>query len=195
MKHDTLKRTNIKSSNGGVHASCFMLRDQGFTLVELVVAIAVFATVVTLVSSIFVSSVGSQRKNINNQDVLDNGRYVLETMGRAIRQGIITQPPSDATQSTIQLNHPTKGVVVYQLDNGQVKETSGGNTTTLSSSNVTVQKLTFAVQGNSAPPSDTNQPRVTISISIKSTQSTSGTDSIINLQTTVTPRNLQAPTE
>ena len=162
-------------------------RQEGFTLVELVVAIAVFATVVTVVSSIFVSSVGSQRKNINNQDVLDNARYVLETMSRAVRQSTVVT--GNGTGSTLTINHPTKGVKTYILENNQVKESVGGNVAALSSSNVSVQGLTFVVQGNGS--TDNIQPKVTLSISLKSSQGASDTESIANLQTTLTPRNLQ----
>lgn len=161
--------------------------NKGFTLVELVVAIAVFATVVTVVSSIFVSSVGSQRKNINNQDVLDNARYVLETMSRAVRQSTVVT--GNGTGSTLTINHPTKGVMTYILENNQVKESVGGNAAALSSSNVSVQGLTFVVQGNGS--TDNIQPKVTLSISLKSSQGASDTESTANLQTTLTPRNLQ----
>lgn len=182
-KRDTNIRIRANDTNENSRA--------GFTLVELIVAIAVFATVVTLVSSIFVSSVGSQRKNMNNQDVLDNGRYVLETMGRAIRQStIVTSDGTISGAAGLTINHPTKGLAVrYFLEGGQVKETSGGNTTTLSSSNVSVQGLTFVVQGNGS--TDNTQPRVVISLSLKNSQGLSATENVINLQTTVTPRNLQ----
>lgn len=159
----------------------------GFTLVELVVAIAVFAAVITVVSSIFVSSVGSQRKNVNNQDVLDNARYVLETMGRAIRQSVIVT--GNGTGSTLTVNHPTKGVITYVLDNNQIKESIGGNAVALSSSNVSIQNLTFVVQGNGS--TDNTQPKITISVSLKNSQGAPGAESTANLQTTITPRNLQ----
>lgn len=175
LKHGT--------SKDRFHVSCFRMRERGFTLVELVVAIAVFATVVTVVSSIFVSSVGSQRKNINNQDVLDNARYVLETMGRAIRQSDIVTGDGPALALTI--THPTKDLVTYTLENNQIKE-SGKS---ISSSNVSVQSLNFVVKGNDS--GDGLQPRVTISISLKNTQSAPGVESTANLQTTITPRVLQ----
>lgn len=157
--------------------------NKGFTLIELIVAMAVFATVITVVSSIFVSSVGSQRKNVNQQEVLENARYVLETISRSIRQSTVVT--SDSTSSSLSLSHPTKGAVAYTLNNGQILE----NGTALSSGGITVERLSFIIQGNSA--TDNIQPRVTISISLKDNQAQAGTASAINLQTTVTPRNLQ----
>ncbi len=162
-------------------------KSEGFTLIELIVAMAVFATVVTIVSSIFVSTVGSQRKNVNQQAVVENARYVLETISRAIRQS--TVQTSDGTSSVLAINHPIKGVVTYQLDNGQIKESDAGNpASALSSSEVSVEKLSFIVKGKGP---DFTQPRVTIIIGIKNTEAGVSTASAINLQTTVTPRNLE----
>ena len=148
---------------------------------------AVFAATITIASSIFVSSVGSQRKNINQQEVLDNARFVLETMGRAIRQSTVLTCPDQAvcTADTISLNHPVKGPVTYQLSNGQILESS----TALSSAGVVVERLSFTILGNSL--TDNNQPRVVISVSLKNSSPTPGVEDSIDLETTVTPRNLQ----
>ena len=159
----------------------------GFTLVELIVAIAVFAVTVTIASSIFVSSVGSQRKNINQQEVLDNARFVLESMGRAVRQSTVLTCPDQAscTANSISLNHPVKGAVTYQLTNAQIME----NGIALSSAGVSVERLDFTVLGNGL--SDNNQPRVVIVVSLKNLNPEPNTQSLIDLQTTITPRNLQ----
>ena len=160
-------------------------RQAGFTLVELIVAVGVFAAVVVAVSTIFTSVVNSQRKNVNNEEVLDNARFVLENMARAIRQSMITVPAVGGSASGITINHPIKGVIAYSLDNGHIKE----NTVDLTSDSVFVDNLTFTVSGNS--PSDGVQPRVTISISLRNKNQKPGTDTNINLQTTVTLRTLQ----
>ena len=165
-------------------------KSEGFTLIELIVAMAVFSTVITIVSSIFVSTVGSQRKNVNQQEVLENARYVLEIMGRAIRQSNVQTPntPSGGSSSLI-ITHPIKGSITYQLDNGQIKETSGGITDALTSSDVLVEKLSFIVQGKGV--GDSTQPRVTIIISLSNVQPGVNANSI-KLQTTITPRNLDS---
>ncbi|MDP3800011.1 MAG: prepilin-type N-terminal cleavage/methylation domain-containing protein [bacterium] len=163
-------------------------KSKGFTLIELIVAMAVFSTVVTIVSSIFVSTMGSQRKNVNQQEVLENARYVLEIMARSIRQS--TVQTTDGTSSVLAINHPVKGLITYQLDSDQIKESTGVNPAlALSSSEVIIDKLSFIVQGNSL--SDNAQPRVVIVVSLRNTEVGANIASSINLQTTVTPRNLQ----
>lgn len=159
--------------------------NEGFTIVELLVAVAVFSIVVMVVSGVFVSSVGSQRKNINNQEVLDNARFVLEAVGRSVRQSDITT--ADGTGSTLVVNHPIKGAITYSLDDtaGQVLENGVG----LSAGSVFVERLTFVVGGSAA--TDLLQPRVSISLGIRNKNQKPGSDTTVNLQTTVTPRNLQ----
>lgn len=159
----------------------------GFTLIELVVAVAVFASMITVVSSIFINSVSSQRKNIGQQDVLDNARYILENMGRSIRQSFIISP--NGSGSSLIIEHPTEKLINYYLQNNQIMETVEGRPIALSSNNVYVSRLNFEVSGNDI--GDKTQPRVTISISLRNVSSRSDEQSYINLQTTITPRILQ----
>lgn len=168
----------------------FKFDKAGFTLIELIVAMAVFSTVIVVVSSIFVSVVGSQRKNINNQDVIDNARFVLESIGRSVRQSEVQSP--NGTSSGLTLNHPTKNIITYSLNNGQImeKSSSDANPVALSSSNVYVERLDFTV---ASVGDDQKQPRVTVSISLRSTTQPANIDTTTNLQTTITPRNLEIP--
>jgi prepilin-type N-terminal cleavage/methylation domain-containing protein len=155
----------------------------GFTLIELLVAIAVFGTVVATVSNIFISVVGSQRKNFNNQEVLDNTRFVLENMGRAVRQSVVAT--ADGSSSSLTLNHPVKGLLAYTLNDGKILE----NGVSLTSGGVVVDSLTFVVAGNSA--ADGVQPRVTVSFSVRDKNQKPGVTASMGIQTTITPRNLQ----
>ena len=165
--------------------------DGSFTLIELLVSVAVFSVMVTVVSSILVSSVGSQRKNVGQQDVLDNARYVLESIGRSIRQSSITVPAASGSGSHLELTHPSKGQITYDLSNNQIIETiAPGNPIALSSSNVYVSRLNFEVTGNGS--TDGTQPRVTISLSLRNVGNKTNEQSYMNLQTTITPRNLQS---
>lgn len=173
--------TNTKPANINIGL------DGGFTLVELVVAVAVFAAMAAAVSSIFVSAVASQRKNINQEEVLDNGRFVLEAIGRAVRQSAVVT--GDGSGSSLTINHPTKGALTYLLDNSAVKESAAGSSVALTSAGVVAERFNFLVQGNGL--ADKTQPRVVVSISLRSVESSPGLLSSVNLQTTVTPRNLQ----
>ena len=163
------------------------MNNKGFTLMELLVSIFVFALVVAAASNLFSAAAQAQRRSIENQKVLDSARYVLETIAKAVRMSIIQS--SDGTFLTsLQINHATKGVVTYALSGGQVTE----NSTAISSSNVTVDNLYFTVKGVGT--TDSLQPRVTIILKIRSTDAIAPMyRASANFQTTVSQRNLDLP--
>ncbi len=153
----------------------------GFTLIEMLVAIGIFVLVITLVSTIYVGAIGNQRRAFGLQDVLESSRFTLEAMARAIRQSNITT----ATQTLLTLNHPSKGAVTYSLAGGRLYE--GSNPIT--SQDVTVEDLRFLVSGLGA--GDGLQPRVTIVMRVRSNATRAAEQKFVNVQTTVTPRNLE----
>lgn len=173
--------------------------NKGFTLTELLVAITLFVVAVASASDLFSSASRAQRKSVETQKVLDNGRYVLEAVAKTLRMGEIKTETSGAT---LQICHPTKGdtseetcrtgatgykLVTYALSSGQVTE----NGVTISSSNVTVEKMYFEVSGVGA---GGTQPRVTMVLKVKSNSSVGSMYQVsLNLQTTLSQRNLDTP--
>ncbi len=59
--------------------------QNGTSLMELIVALALFTVVILTSSGIFQSIVNSQRSAIASQDVQENMRYALEVMSKEIR--------------------------------------------------------------------------------------------------------------
>lgn len=177
-------------------------KNKGFTLTELLVAMTLFVVAVASASDLFASASRAQRKSIETQKVLDNGRYVLESVAKTLRMGIIKT--ADGGGVTLQICHPTKGVadestcqtgatgyklVTYALSSGQVTETDeSGASVTISSSNVKVDRLFFNISGVGA---GGTQPRVTILLKVKS-KDTIGSfyQASVDLETTLSQRNL-----
>jgi type II secretory pathway pseudopilin PulG len=60
----------------------------GFTLVEILVAVTIFVTVITVVSSLFVQAIRGQRRNLAYQELLGQTSYVMEYMSRSIRMAM-----------------------------------------------------------------------------------------------------------
>ena len=58
---------------------------KGFTLTELLVVSALFSIAIGSISSIFIAGISSQRKILEEQEVLNQISYVMEYMGKAIR--------------------------------------------------------------------------------------------------------------
>lgn len=61
----------------------------GFTLVEMLVAISIFAVVATLAASLFSTFANNQNKTKVSQELLNNSQYVLEIISREVKNNEI----------------------------------------------------------------------------------------------------------
>lgn len=154
---------------------------RGFTIVEVLVAVALFSIVVTIVADVYISTIGSQRRAFGQQDVLDSSRFALESMGRAIRQSVVIS----ASGSTLELTHPTKGFVIYTLENGAILE----NDSALTADDVVIENLSFLTHGFAG--NDGEQLRITTVFTARSDNQQPDEQTTLTLQTTITPRKLQ----
>lgn|SRR3989344_4487552 len=153
---------------------------RGFTLAELMVALGAFVILITAVTSIYLTAIEQQRRAFGRQNVLDNSRFVLEKMSRAVRESEIVSVGG----SSLEINHPTEGNITYTLDDGRLEE----NGTAITGGKVEVEGLSFIPTGLGS--GDAVQERVTILLSIRSITEKSSEEARINVQTTVTVRNL-----
>jgi hypothetical protein len=138
---------------------------------------SIFTFVILAATGIFISVIKSQRSTLGLQESTDNIRFATEAMAKAIRMSDIVTKVSG---STIEINHPTKGSVIYSLEEGRIKE----NGQPITSEKVQIENLFFEISGAEA--TDNLQPRITIFI-----QGRSGSSPSINLQTTISQRNIQ----
>ena len=69
--------------------------NNGFTLVEILVALALFSLVISITVGIFVSGSGSQRKTIELYTVQREASYIMETVSRELRMAIAISDGSD----------------------------------------------------------------------------------------------------
>src|SRR3989344_4808016 len=84
MKQVTDNKKQLISDN------CSMLSDQkGFTLIEAVVATAVFAFVISSVIATYIGVLKIDRKTRSQRAVYDNGRFIMEFLAKEIRNGTI----------------------------------------------------------------------------------------------------------
>lgn len=76
-----------------------MIKQSGFTLLEIIVSLAIFIVVIILTSSIFLLSQKSYNKSSNLAELTQNNRVYLDRLSRELRQSvnIITAlPPTDS---------------------------------------------------------------------------------------------------
>jgi len=206
-----------EKSGGGnpllAHASCFWLRDSsamGFTLIEMMVSVSIFAIVMLVSTGALLSVVSNDRKAQAQQSSFSNIDFALESISRAMRVGAtyrcITGNYSSASIDVSQdcnsggsalAFEPFGGSsatpddqVVFRLNGTQIeRSTQGGASSTfipVTSPDVVVEGLRFYVRGSTL--GDIYQP--TVLISIYGHAGTAGNQVNFNVQTTVTERLL-----
>lgn len=163
--------------------------ESGFTIVELVVATAVFVFVVTSVSGIFVTVLQSQRRSIAYQQLLDQTSYLMEYMSRSLRMA--KKDLNGACTGAAKLNYSFSNQCLkfrnykdqcqqFCLDIKRIKNESGDY---LTSDNLSV--LSFDVILSGQTQNDNNQPKAVISLDIQGKENAK-----IKIQTVISQRNL-----
>lgn len=171
------------------------MQNKGFTLIEMVVAIAIFSLLVGTTSGIFLSSIKNQKQSLATQEILDETSYLVEYMSRSLRMA--KKDMVGGCTGTAKLNYvfvdelPVKCLKFlnyndkcqkFCLDGARLKDE---NDNYLTSTNLQVSNFAVVLSGATQPPTDYLQPKVTISLSIAGREQTS-----VKIQTTISQRNL-----
>lgn len=178
---------------------------RGFTLIEMLVSVAIFTVVMTLSLSALLVMAESDRKAQTLKSVINNLNFSVESMSRAVRTGLnyhcdasvapLDAPRDCTAQSATSLAFLAGdgSTVVYCLGAGGscsaggaaiLRSVNGGTYAAITSPEVSITSLRFYVVG--APPGG-SQPKVTILLS-GSVEVDADTTSQFNLQTSVTER-------
>ena len=149
---------------------------QGYTLVEIVIAVALFTVVMVIAASAYLSLISLNRHSRATSDIVANLSFATESMARSIRtggsyscdNGTNCWAPSGGTSFSFTNDQGQKVSYLLKAD-GRIGECLGASTCTDSASTpltdprVTVSSLRFFAQGIGT--SDTLQPTVIISVS------------------------------
>lgn len=184
-------------------------RNAGFTLVEMLVSIAIFSSIVTLISTIFASSVRLQRQGLAYQELLDQTSYLMERLSRTLRMAMKDDImvrgflPKNCLSGD-KVNYEFSGnCLKFRSEENECKQfclqsagskkkiveiTEGGTPIDLTSPNLNVK--TFNVKDPNftswqQPPTDYFQPMVQIYLEIEGRE-----QSKIQIETSVSQRNL-----
>jgi len=166
-----------------------MTGNKGFTLIEMLVAIAIFVFTVASVSGVFVTALKAQRRSIAYQQLLDQSSYLMEYMSRSIRMA--KKDISGSCTGTAKLNYEFSGQCLklrnykdlcqqFCLDGSRMKNEKGEY---LTSDSLNVSSFSVTLSG--ATQNDDIQPMTIISIDIQGKD-----DAAIKIQTSVSQRNL-----
>lgn len=179
---------------------------KGYTLVEILVAVAIFSIAVAGPAALFVSAVRSQQKMLIQQRGIDNISYVVEYMSRALRMAKkddidLGSGGKDclnadrvnyevsSSGSRIDFRNHNNVCQRFYLDSndGRLKEYKQDTDTTnnLTPEGLEIKTLLFKVSGESQY--DNKQPRVTIMIGVAERGSN---NVFMRTQTSVSQRDL-----
>ena len=174
------------------------LNSKAFTLIEVLVAISIFAIVISAPTGFFISSLKAQRKALKSQELLDNTSYAVEYMSRALRMakkdingdciGASSNFENPDGKSTVKFLNYKNQCQKFFLVNNQLKEEKNGQEHFLTSDKLEITSLKFELVGQSQ--TDNLQPKVTISLKIQGKDPLPEIIPKINIQTTISQRNL-----
>lgn len=139
--------------------------SRGYTLIELIVSVGLFAVVTTLSTGAYLMMISANQQAQSITTGINNLSFALETMTRTIRTGTNYNKGVDCLgdcQSFTVVN--TNGVTMtYTTSEGVITQ----NGVALTDSSVNVTSLTFYVSGTApfSVGSDVKQPYVTIIVS------------------------------
>lgn len=145
---------------------------KGFSLVELMVASALFMTVVAVAASAFISVLDASAQSREMNTLMSNLDFALEDMSRNIRVGESFSITNGGQQISFQVyatgDLRVKCDVSYRLDAGIIKKTKSGGSdcngytdVPVTSSEIDIEKLVFTGDQISAVNA---QPRIIINL-------------------------------
>ncbi len=168
---------------------------RGFTIVELMIAIAIFAIVLTGFVQLFSSAIYSQRESLNNSYLLGNASFLMEFLARDLRMaqkddsGFCLQPKenfeisADGKQIKF-LNYDQKCQIIY-IRGDRIITNIGGIDYNLIPSNIAAKNLKFFVSGESQ--NDLLQPKVTFTVNLSTKRNPKKS---ITVQSSISQREL-----
>jgi prepilin-type N-terminal cleavage/methylation domain-containing protein len=165
--------------------------NSGFTIMELMVAMALFVILISIASGGFVKSLRSQRTMVGLVAANDNAGLTLEQMTREIRFGYNFVKISETEFQFVNSNNVAVSYRLYDgaIERGTENQSPEKTYKKITADNVLVNSFGIIMDGEA--PSDGKQPRITITLSI-SAKGKQFEGFSTNIQTTISPRTIDS---
>ena len=163
-------------------------RKDAFTTIELLVAMAIFVTIVSLSSGCFVIAMRSHRAMVNLMAANDNASLAIEQIAREIRTGrefCIGANANCAEQQLVFTNYLGEQAT-YRLNSNRLER----NSQPLTATNVSIEALKFIVSGNQLNDNQATRVTIVLKVAVPQTGPIGVRGVFTNLQTTISARNL-----
>jgi len=172
---------------------------KGFTLIEMVVSVALFTVVVVVSTGALMTIIDANRKARSLQTVMDNLNFAMESMSRNLRTGYSyecggTSGNCPNGKDSIVFTDQNGDSVEYEFsessDLGSITiSKNGAMAKSITSPEVDIDSLLFYVTGLDV--GDNRQPLLTISIS-GTAGSDESTKTTFSIQTTISQRKVDS---
>lgn len=158
---------------------------KGVTLLEMMVAVAIFSVVMLSATEIFRMVIEGQRNAIASQNTQESMRYAFETMAKEVRTAVISNhdceslfsPPAIATNKVYNITTNSEGdilyfknkdsvCVAYYLEDGALKVIRGEETASTIPSKVKMTNLDFRVTDDFIGAFHSLQPLVSMKMDV-----------------------------
>lgn len=206
FKHGRKSQETRGTENGSLHTTNYGLcTARGFTLIEIMVALAIFAIVMTIAAGSLLTIVNANRKSQSLQSVMNNLAFAMENMVRNMRTGTAYHCGSSGNLETPQncsggddflaleavggSPGSSSDQVVYRLNGARIEKSENGGASFLpiTAPEIEVTNLSFYVEG--AALGDGEQPKIIMTIAGEAGAS-ARTRTDFSLQTTISQRIL-----
>ncbi|MCX6790467.1 MAG: prepilin-type N-terminal cleavage/methylation domain-containing protein [Candidatus Kaiserbacteria bacterium] len=150
-----------------------MIRSKGYTLIELMIAVGLFAVVMLMASGAYIMMIGLSRQAQGIATGIDNLSFALETMTRTIRTGhgyscggALNLGDCNDGRNTFTFVDESSRTTSYSLSSGAIqRQVSAGAWSPLTdSSSIRIDSLKFYVFGSGPVAVDRQQSHATIII-------------------------------
>lgn len=164
-----------------------MKNQEGFTMIELLVYIGLTSILITLMSQIFLATLGVRIESQSAANVQQDSRFVMSRIAYDLhRASSIVSPTLGQVTSTLTLVITENGVdqtYTYATNGTSLQLTVGGESTLLHSSETDIGSLTFRRIGNSETQS-TSRDTVQTTITFIGSEDVSAGQQAVTMQST-----------
>ncbi len=139
----------------------------GFTIVELLMYMALVTILLTVLTSIFLAALDAQLSSQASSTTLTSGRFILSRLEYDLHRASEVNTPSQLGQTSDGLIISAGGSTLsYGVDNGNLILNTAGSSQVLNDASTTISNLVFTRLGNVG-----GKPTITISFTITGTES------------------------
>jgi len=170
----------------------FFTKNQGFSLVEVLISVAIFSFILLAIASFIFWMSRSNLKSKADTDSLENARRILDVIGYEIKgaKSLYSATTSSSQLSLETLRYLPSGEVVTYIDfflcgTDICFKKEGQNPVSLNSDSVQISNLQFAKVVNG----ETSSIKISLTVDYKNTTGDSSSNASTVLQSTVALRS------